>query len=106
VAGHRQEFEAPLPVLNIHFRYIESQQAAIVVNKMTNRHGTSEVKSMIREVLYKLDINTLHREETDTNVGMNDIVRIRLRTASHLLVSEIEERLKNGPVCKIHGTSL
>ena len=42
------------------------------------RHGTSEVKSMIREVMYKLDINTLHRDESDTNIGMNDIARIKL----------------------------
>ena len=42
------------------------------------RHGTTEIKSMIREVLYKVDINTLHRNEEDKAIGMNDIARIRL----------------------------
>ena len=52
------------------------------------RHGTTEVKSMIREVLYKVDINTLHRNEDDKQVGMNDIARVRLRTASPLLADD------------------
>ena len=47
------------------------------------RHGTTEVKSMIREVLYKVDINTLHRNEDDKQIGMNDIARVRLRTLRH-----------------------
>ena len=60
------------------------------------RHGTSEIKSMIREVMYKMDINTLHRDETDKNIGMNDIARIRLRTASPLLVDDYRRNHTTG----------
>lgn len=60
------------------------------------RHGTSEIKTMIREVMYKMDINTLHRDETDTNIGMNDIARIRLRTASPLLVDDYRRNHTTG----------
>ena len=69
------------------------------------RHGTSEVKSMIREVMYKLDINTLHRDESDTNIGMNDIARIKLRTASPLLVDDYRRNRTTGSFVLIDPNS-
>ena len=50
------------------------------------RHTTSEVKAMIQEVSYKLDISTLHRNEEDKEVSANDICRMKLRTTKPLLV--------------------
>ena len=44
------------------------------------RQSTSEVRCMMKEIVYKMDINTLRRMEEDTNIGMNDIARIKLRT--------------------------
>ena len=44
------------------------------------RQATSEVRSMIKEIVYKMDINTLHRMEEDTNINMNDIARVKIRT--------------------------
>lgn len=44
------------------------------------RQATSEVRSMIKEIVYKMDINTLHRMEEDTSIGMNDIARVKIRT--------------------------
>ena len=75
--------------------------------RYTVRHGTTEVKSMIREVLYKLDINTLHRNEDDVTIGMNDIARIRLRTASPLLVDDYRRNRTTGSFILIEpGTNL
>jgi len=71
------------------------------------RHGTTEIKSMIREVLYKVDINTLHRNEEDRDIGMNDIARIRLRTASPLLVDDYRRNRTTGSFVLIDpGTNL
>ena len=71
------------------------------------RHGTTEVKSMIREVLYKVDINTLHRNEDDKQIGMNDIARVRLRTASPLLTDEYRRNRTTGSFILIDpGTNL
>jgi len=44
------------------------------------RHTTRDCKAMIKEVRYKIDINTLHKIEDDLRIGMNDIGRVRLRT--------------------------
>ena len=71
------------------------------------RHGTTEVKSIIREVLYKVDINTLHRNEDDKQVGMNDIARVRLRTASPLLADDYRRNRTTGSFILIDpGTNL
>ena len=71
------------------------------------RHGTTEVKSMIRGVLYKVDINTLHRNEDDKQVGMNDIARVRLRTASPLLADDYRRNRATGSFILIDpGTNL
>ena len=71
------------------------------------RHGTTEIKSMIREVLYKVDINTLHRNEEDKQIGMNDIARIRLRAASPLLADDYRRNRTTGSFILIDpGTNL
>jgi sulfate adenylyltransferase subunit 1 len=44
------------------------------------RHTTRECQTKIKEVCYKIDINTLHKAENDLRIGMNDIGRVRLRT--------------------------
>lgn len=49
------------------------------------KHTTNDAKAIIKEIVYKLDINTLHRNEEDTEIGMNDIARVKLRTTKPLL---------------------
>lgn len=44
------------------------------------RHTTKEVRAVIKEIVYKMDINSLHRIEDDKQIKMNDIARIKLRT--------------------------
>jgi sulfate adenylyltransferase subunit 1 len=40
------------------------------------RHTSNEARCMIKEIVYKVDINTLHRIEDDDSIGMNDILRV------------------------------
>ena len=49
------------------------------------RHLSQEVRAKITKVLYRIDINTLHRDEENRDVAMNDIARIRIKTASPIL---------------------
>ena len=49
------------------------------------RHTTNEVRAIIKETMYKMDINTLDRMEGDHSVKMNDIARVRLRTTKPVL---------------------
>ena len=59
-------------------------------------HTSREVKAVVKEVVYKLDINTLHRLEEDLSIGMNDIARVRIRTAAPLLVDDYRRNRATG----------
>jgi sulfate adenylyltransferase subunit 1 len=48
------------------------------------RHTTKEARCVIKDVRYKININTLHRVEDDRTIGLNDIGRILIRTTQPL----------------------
>lgn len=54
-------------------------------SRLVLRHLSQEVRTKISEVLYRIDINTLHRDEENRDVAMNDIARIRIKTSSPIL---------------------
>lgn len=47
-------------------------------------HTTKDAKAIIKEVAYKIDINTLHRIEDYKEIKMNDIARVSLRVTQPL----------------------
>ncbi len=60
------------------------------------RHTTSEVKAMIKEISYKLDISTLHRIEDDIQISANDICKMKLRTTKPLLADSYRKNRITG----------
>ncbi|NQW26864.1 MAG: GTP-binding protein [Flammeovirgaceae bacterium] len=65
------------------------------------KHTTSEVKAMIKEIRYKLDINTLHRNEQDLEIRMNDIARVQIRTTKPLLIDPYKKNRITGSLILI-----
>ena len=47
------------------------------------KHTTNECLSMIKEIKYKIDINTLHRIEDINSIEMNDIVIYIVKLLNH-----------------------
>ncbi|MBV9444468.1 MAG: GTP-binding protein [Streptosporangiaceae bacterium] len=43
------------------------------------KHTSRTVKALVNELHYRLDINTLHRDEAASSLGLNEIGRVRLR---------------------------
>jgi len=57
------------------------------VNRNTKfyvRHATKEVRGVLKEIQYKLDINSLQRVENVDQLTMNEIARVKIRTAQPL----------------------
>jgi sulfate adenylyltransferase subunit 1 len=52
--------------------------------KYTLMHTTKEVRCVVKDIQYRLDINTLHRDLENKTVNMNDIARVTLRTTKPL----------------------
>jgi sulfate adenylyltransferase subunit 1 len=64
--------------------------------KYTIVHTSNEQKAMIKEVVYKIDINTYSREEEDKQLKMNDIARISIRTTRPLMADEYRDNRITG----------
>ena len=59
-------------------------------------HTTKEARCMIKEVRYKLNINTLQRDEQDLNIEMNDIARIVIRTTQPMFIDSYRKNRVSG----------
>jgi sulfate adenylyltransferase subunit 1 len=72
---------------------------ALQINgKYALRHTTKEVRCIVKEVLYKVNINTLHRVEDDISINLNDIGRIRIRTTAPIMVDSYRKNRYTGSV--------
>ena len=66
--------------------------------KVVVKHTTNESIGMIKELKYKIDINTLHRIENIENVEMNDIARISIRTAKPMFYDSYKRNRQTGSI--------
>jgi bifunctional enzyme CysN/CysC len=53
--------------------------------RYTIQHTTRSTRAVVRDLDYRLEVNTLHRDDSATGLGLNEIGRIRLRTQQPLL---------------------
>ncbi len=47
--------------------------------KLAIKHTTRTARVLVKELQYRLDINSLHRDEASSELGLNDIGRVKLR---------------------------
>jgi len=64
--------------------------------KYTVKHTTRSARAVVKELQYRLDVNTLHRDETAQSLGLNEIGRVRLRTTAPLLADEYRRNRTTG----------
>jgi sulfate adenylyltransferase subunit 1 len=70
------------------------------------KHTSKEVRCMVKNIQYKMDINTLHRLEDGAIIGANDIARISIRTTQPLLFDSYSTNRNTGSVIIIdEGTN-
>jgi bifunctional enzyme CysN/CysC len=73
--------------------------------KYAIKHTTRTARTVIRELHYRLEVNSLHRDETATQLGLNEIGRIRLRTTIPLLADEYRRNRTTGGFILIDETT-
>lgn len=66
--------------------------------KVVIKHTTNECVAMIKELKYKIDINTLHRIEGIDKVAMNDIARISIRTSKPVFYDAYKRNRQTGSI--------
>ena len=64
--------------------------------KFLIQHTTNEQTAMIKNIVYKIDIETLGRLTDDNEIQMNDIARIQIKTAGPLMIDEFNTNRQTG----------
>jgi len=67
-----------------------------VRGKYALKHTTNDVRCMIQEVVFKMDINSLSKNVKDKDVKMNDIARVKLRTTQSLFFDSYKKNRFTG----------
>ena len=76
-----------------------------VGGKYAIKHTTRSARAVIRDVQYRLDINSLHRDEAAEGLRLNEIGRVRMRTTVPLLADEYRRNRTTGGFIIIDETT-
>jgi sulfate adenylyltransferase subunit 1 len=74
-------------------------------NKYFLQHNSRLVKAVVRNIEYKLDVNTLQQQEVEGPVKLNEVVKATIKTASPLVFDSYEKLSANGSAILIDETS-
>jgi sulfate adenylyltransferase subunit 1 len=69
------------------------------------RHTTQETKGIVKELHYKIDINTLHRIRKVSQLELNEIGRATIRTAQPLFYDSYQHNRATGSIILIDETT-
>jgi bifunctional enzyme CysN/CysC len=64
--------------------------------KLAVKHTTRWGRALVKALQYRLDINTLHRDEAATSLTLNEIGRVQLRTTVPLFFDEYRRNRATG----------
>ena len=85
---------------------IQPGELTEIGGKYALKHTTRDVRCVVKDIRYKIDINTLHRHESDQNIGMNYIVLLHFRTTGPLFFDSYRKNRITGSVILIdEGTN-
>ncbi len=83
-----------------------SEKPMVMGGKYVIRHTTSELRGIIREVDYKVNINNLNENKEDKSVGLNEIAKIKIKTSKPIFFDSYKENHITGSIIIIdEGTN-
>ncbi|WP_294246466.1 GTP-binding protein [uncultured Chryseobacterium sp.] len=74
-------------------------------NRYFIQHKSKVVKAIVKEIDYKIDVNTLERIPVPDSITLNEVAKVRLKTASPLVYDRFEENNATGSAVLIDETS-
>jgi sulfate adenylyltransferase subunit 1 len=76
-----------------------------VGNKYLLQHNSRVVKAVIRDIEYKLDVNTLERLPSPEHAALNDVIRVTIKTSEPIALDSYQFLRTNGGAVLIDQTS-
>ena len=74
-------------------------------NRYFLQHNSRLVKAVVRQIEYKLDVNTLQKQAVDGSVKLNEVVKATIKTAAPLVYDAYDIIPENGSAILIDETS-
>jgi sulfate adenylyltransferase subunit 1 len=74
-------------------------------NKYYLQHNSRLVKAVVRNIEYKLDVNSLQQQPVEGGVKLNEVVKATIKTASPLVYDAYDKISVNGSAILIDETS-
>ncbi|MFP4023167.1 MAG: sulfate adenylyltransferase subunit CysN [Thiohalospira sp.] len=78
-----------------------NEKPMMLGGKYALKHTTNDMRCVIRDVKYKIDINTLESHPDDKHIGLNDIAKISIKTTKPLFYDPYRKNRKTGSVILI-----
>ncbi len=78
-----------------------NEKPLMLRGKYAIKHTSNDARCIVKDIRYKVDINTLHRIEDDKSIQMNDIARIAIRTTKPLFVDSYKRNRSTGSLILI-----
>jgi len=64
--------------------------------KLAIKHTTRSGRALVKDIQYRLDVNSLHRDQETKELGLNEIGRVQLRTTMPLLCDPYSKNRTTG----------
>ncbi len=78
--------------------WFDNNKPLALRGKYAIRHTSQDVRCIVKDIRYKLDINTLSRDQDNVQIQMNDIARIQIRTTKPLFTDPYRKNRITGSV--------
>jgi len=88
---------APIPTQDIEAIVCWMSETPLAPGQLLAvKHTTRTTRGLVKELQYRLDVNTLHRDESAEQLRLNEIGRVRIRTTTPLFVDAYRRNRTTG----------
>ena len=85
--------------------WMSSERVLAPRTRLVVKHTTRTVKAIVTDLHYRIDVNTLHRDESAAQLGLNEIGRVRLRLTQPIFCDPYARNRATGGLILIDETT-
>jgi sulfate adenylyltransferase subunit 1 len=74
-------------------------------NKYYLQHNSRNIRVIVKEIEYRIDVNTLQQEEVVNGISLNEVAKVKIRTSAPLVFDAYEDLRATGSAILIDETS-
>ncbi len=85
--------------------WMDESATLVAGRKYAIKHTTRWARAVVRELSYRIDVNTLHRDESAESLSLNEIGRVQLRVTQPLFVDPYQQNRQTGSFILVDESS-